>query len=47
MTQKDKFLDWLKTGIYHKVLTERAAKKLYVEKYGKIDHLVFLEKLYD
>lgn len=40
------FLDWLKEGVQHGIITERKAKSLYETKYSKKPLEEFLSMLY-
>lgn len=46
-TKKIQFLDWLKTGVQHGVITEKKAKDIYETKYAKLTMMDFLDILYE
>lgn len=47
MSEKELFLDWLLTGVYHKAINEKNAHDYFQAKYGQIQKQEFLKKMYD
>jgi hypothetical protein len=47
MSNKLVFLDWLRKGVEHGVITEKKAKDIYETRYAKMKMMDFVEILYE